>query len=404
MGSRQENRMSATFVDFKEKRMLDFQQPYLWMLVMGVTLLLTACGKPQDNANAATMQPKPAVEVSQPIQREIVEWDEYNGRLEAVESVEVRARVSGYLNKILFKDGGKVKKNDLLFEVDPRPYTAQLNQAKAQYDQAKSKRELAQGDFQRAKRLLKEQAISEEEYDTRSKNVVQSEAALQSAKAQVELAQLNVDYTQIRSPIDGRISRKLITVGNLVAADSTLLATIVSIDPMYLYVDADERSVLKYRRLALAGKRESAIDHRVPLEMSLIDEQDFPHKGYIDYVDPEINPATGTVRARAVFTNPDELLKPGLFGRVRVPGSGKYTAQLISDKAVGMDQGKTFVMALSKDNKAEFRPITTGAMHEGLRIVTAGLAQSDWIIVNGLQFVRPGAEVQATQKPMPESH
>jgi membrane fusion protein, multidrug efflux system len=374
-----------------------------FLLVMGILLVLTDCGKTQDNANAAAMTPKPSVEVSQPIQREIVEWDEYNGRLEAVEAVEVRARVSGYLNKILFKDGGKVKKNDLLFEIDPRPYSAQLNQAKAEYDQAKSKRELAQGDFQRAKRLLKEQAISEEEYDTRSKNVVQSEAALQSAKAQVELAQLNVDYTQIRSPIDGRISRKLITVGNLVSADSTLLANIVSIDPIHLFIDADERSVLKYRRLALAGKRESAIDHRVPLEMALIDEQDFPHKGYIDYVDPEINPATGTVRARAVFNNPDELLKPGLFGRVRVPGSGKYSAQLISDKAVGMDQGKKFVMVLAKDNKAEFRPISTGAMHEGLRIVTAGLAQSDQVIVNGLQFVRPGAKVQATQIPMPES-
>ncbi|ESS74022.1 efflux pump periplasmic linker BepF [Methyloglobulus morosus KoM1] len=396
--------MSATFVSFNENRMVGFHQPWLWLLAVSLTTLLAACGKAPENAGSSLMQQKPSVEVSQPLQRDIVEWDEYNGRLEAVESVEVRARVSGYLNKILFKDGGKVKKNDLLFEIDPRPYIAQLNQAKAQYDQAKSKRELAQGDFQRAKRLLREQAISEEEYDTRSKNVVQSEAALQSAKAMVELAQLNVDYTQIHSPIDGRISRKLITVGNLVSADSTLLATIVSVDPIYLYLDADERSVLKYTRLGIAGKRQSAVDHRVPLEMSLIDEQDFPHKGYIDYVAPEINPATGTVRARAVFTNPDELLKPGLFGRVRVPGSGKYVAQLLSDKAIGMDQGKQYVMVLSKDNKAEYRPITTGAMHEGLRIVTNGLAQTDWVIVNGLQFVRPGAEVQATQKPMPESH
>jgi membrane fusion protein, multidrug efflux system len=374
--------------------------PFSIICLLFCLLLLIGCGKPQ--ANNPAVPPKPSVDVSQPIQHDIVEWDEYTGRLQAVESVEVRARVSGYLNKILFKDGGKIKKNDLLFVIDPRPYMAQLNQAKAQFDQAKSRLDLAKGDFQRAKRLLKEQAISEEEYDTRSKNLVQNEAAVQSAKATVELAELNVNYTQIRSPIDGRISRKLITTGNLVSADSTVLATIVSVDPVYLYVDADERSVLKYRRLAIAGKRESAVDHKVPLEMALIDEQEFPHKGYVDYVDPEINPATGTVRARAVFHNPDELLKPGLFGRVRIPGSGKYVAQLISDKAIGMDQGKKFVMVLTKDNKAEYKPITTGPMHEGLRIVTGGLSQQDWVIVNGVQFVRPGVEVLANKIAMPD--
>jgi multidrug efflux system membrane fusion protein len=374
--------------------------PYSIMFVLFSLLLQVGCDKPQ--ANNAAAPHKPSVDVSQPIQHVIVEWDEYTGRLQAVESVEIRARVSGYLNKILFKDGGKVKKNDLLFVIDPRPYTAHLNQTKAEFDQAKSKVDLAKGDFQRAKRLLKEQAISEEEYDTRSKNLVQNEAALQSAKAKVELAQLNVYYTQIRSPIEGRISRKLITIGNLVAADNTVLATIVSVDPIHLYVDADESSVLKYRRLAIAGKRQSAVDHQVPIEMALIDEQEFPHKGYVDYVDPEINPATGTVRARAVFDNPDELLKPGLFGRVRIPGSGKYVAQLISDKAIGMDQGKKFVMVLTKDNKAEYKPITTGPMHEGLRIVTGGLSQQDWVIVNGVQFVRPGVEVQANKIAMPD--
>lgn len=366
-------------------------------------LLLCACNRPQSNNNHAAAPPKPVVEVSQPIQRDIVEWDEYTGRLQAVESVEVRARVSGYLNKILFKDGGKVKKNDLLFEIDPRPYLAQFNQAQAELNNAKSKLSLAQNDFQRAKRLLKEQAISEEEYDTRSKNVTQAQASLESAQATVKLAELNVNYTQIRSPINGRISRKLITIGNLVAADNTLLATIVSVDPIYLYVDADERSVLKYKRLALEGKRQSAVDHKVPLQMALIDELDYPHEGYIDYVDPELNPATGTVRARAVFENPDELLKPGLFARVRVPGSGKYIAQLINDKAIAMDQGKQYVYVVDKNNKVEYRPIVTGPMHEGLRVVTNGLTQQDWIIVNGIQYVRPGAEVQASQKAMPES-
>ena len=375
---------------------------FYFFSIFAFLFLISSCNKPRTDAKAAIAQ-KPEVEVSKPVERVIIEWDEYTGRMQAVESVEIRARVSGYLNKILFKDGGKVKKGDLLFEVDPRPYKAQLNQARAVLNNSKSKLTLAENDFQRAKRLLKEQAISEEEYDTRSKNMAQAGAALESSKAALELAELNLNYTQIRSPINGRISRKLITIGNLVAADNTVLATIVSVDPIHLYVDADERSVLKYRRLALSGKRESAVDHKVPLEMALIDEQDYIHKGYIDYVDPEINPATGTVRARAVFDNPDELLKPGLFARVRVPGSAKHPAQLISDKAIAMDQGKQYVYVVNKDNKVDYRPIKTGPLHEGLRIVTGGLSPQDWVIVNGTQYVRPGVEVQAIQKPMPES-
>jgi multidrug efflux system membrane fusion protein len=370
-------------------------------LILTSLFALNACNKPPADNKAAT-PPKPVVEVSQPIQKEIVEWDEYTGRLQAVESVEVRARVSGYLKKILFKDGGKISKGDLLFVVDPRPYSAQLDQAKAELNRTVSRLELAQNDVQRAKRLLKEQAISEEEYDTRSKNLVQAGASVASAKAAVEIAQLNVDFTQIRAPINGRISRKLITEGNLVTADSTLLATIVSVDPIHLYVDADERSVLKYRRLAIEGKRESAQDHRVPFEMALIDEQGYPHKGYIDYVDPEVNPATGTVRARGVFNNPDDLLRPGLFARVRVPGSGKYQGLLISDRAVAVDQGKKYVVVLAANNQAEYRPIQLGSTHEGLRIVTSGLTPKDWVVVNGLQYVRPGMQVEPTRKPMPE--
>jgi multidrug efflux system membrane fusion protein len=361
-------------------------------------VLLVGCSN-NDTPNAA-VPPKPVIVSSQPVQHEIVEWDEYTGRLQAVESVEIRARVSGYLQRIGFKDGGKVKKGDLLFVVDPRPYQAQLHQTKAELDRAKSRLELAQNDVQRAQRLLKEQAISEEEYDTRSKNLVQAAASVQSAQAAVELAQLNVDFTQIHAPIPGRISRKLITEGNLVNADATVLATIVSVDPIHVYVDADERSVLKYRRLSIEGKRQSARDFKIPLEMALMDEKDYPHQGYIDYVDPEVNPATGTIRARGVFANPDDLLGPGLFARVRVPGSGKYQALLISDRAIGMDQGKQFVMVVNKNNRAEYRAIQTGRIHNGLRIVTAGLSVDDWVITNGLQFVRPDVEVVATQAPM----
>jgi len=370
----------------------------LYCLLFFLVSLLFGCSK-NENPNAKA-PPKPVIVASQPVQQEIVEWDEYTGRLQAVESVEIRARVSGYLKRIAFKDGGKVKKGDLLFIVDPRPYIAQLHQASAELDRAKSRLDLARNDVGRAQRLLKEQAISEEEYDTRSKNLVQAAASVESAKATVDIAQLNVDFTEVRAPIPGRISRKLITEGNLVTADSTVLATIVSVDPIHVYVDADERSVLKYRRLSIEGKRQSARDFKINVEMALMDEQAFPHHGYIDYVDPEVNPATGTIRARGVFANPDDLLGPGLFARVRVPGSGKYKALLINDRAIAMDQGKQFVMVVTQDNHAEYRPIQTGRLHDGLRIVTTGLSPEDWVITNGLQFVRPGIEVESTHAPM----
>jgi multidrug efflux system membrane fusion protein len=388
--------MNVEKLSSKQYRKLNLVYPIIVLLTM--SLLLAGCSKSESPNTKAP--PKPVIVSSQPVQQEIVEWDEYTGRLQAVESVEIRARVSGYLKEIAFKDGGKVKKGDLLFVVDPRPYMAQLHQATAELDRAKSRLDLARNDVGHAQRLLKEQAISEEEYDTRSKNLVQAAASVESAKATVDIAQLNVDFTQIRAPIPGRISRKLITEGNLVAADTTVLATIVSVDPIHVYVDADERSVLKYRRLSIEGKRQSARDFKIYVEMALIDEQAFPHQGYIDYVDPEVNPATGTIRARGVFANPDDLLGPGLFARVRVPGSGKYKALLISDRAIAMDQGKQFVMVVTKDNHAEYRPIQTGRIHDGLRIVTTGLSPEDWVITNGLQFVRPGIEVEATHAPM----
>lgn len=361
-------------------------------------ILLAGCSPsgPTENATPA----KPNVVSSQPLQQEIVEWDEYTGRLQAVESVEIRSRVSGYLKHVGFKDGSKVKKGDLLFIVDPRPYRARLHQTKAELDRAQSRLELARNDLLRAKRLLKEVAISEEEYDTRSKNLVQAAASVESAKAAMELAQLNVDFTEIRAPIAGRISRKLITEGNLVTADSTILATIVSVDPIYVYLDADERSVLKYRRLSIEGKRESARDTQIVLEMALIDEPGFPHSGYIDYVDPEVNPETGTTRARGVFANPNDLLGPGMFARVRVPGSGRYQALLISDRAIAMDQGRQYVMVVNSENRAEYRPIETGPLHDGFRVVRSGIKPQDWVIVNGLQFVRPGVEVEASRVSM----
>ncbi|WP_347986088.1 efflux RND transporter periplasmic adaptor subunit [Methylomonas sp. AM2-LC] len=365
-----------------------------------LALMVLTSGCNNGTANQSATPPPADVAISQPLQKEIVEWDEYTGRLQAVESVEIRSRVSGYLKQISFKDGGKVHKGDLLFVIDPRPYQAQLHQAKSEVERSKSRRDLAKNDLQRAENLLKEQAISEEEFDTRSKNLFQAGSSIESANAAVELAELNVDFTQIRAPISGRISRKLITEGNLVSADTTLLATLVSIDPIYVYVDMDERSVLKYRRQEIDGKRQSSNALRVPLEMALIDEKGFPHKGYIDYVDPQVNPETGAIRTRGVFGNPDDLLGPGLFARVRAPGSEVHNAILINDRAIAMDQGKKYVMVVSEDHHAQYRPIETGRLYDGLRIVTDGLSPKDWIVTNGLQYVQPGATVNPHQEPM----
>lgn len=375
---------------------IDFRAQTVTGVLAAVCLFTLAACSGEGPGGPAGL-PKPVVEASQPVQREIVETDEYTGRLQAVESVEVRARVSGYLKQILFTDGSRVKKGDLLFVVDPRPYVAQLQQAQAGLDRAKSKLKLAQNDLQRAESPLKEQAISEEEYDTRRQSLVQATADMESAQAQVELARLNVEFTQVRAPIDGRISRKLITEGNLVTADSTVLAGIVSIDPMYVYFDADERSLLKYRRMEIDGKG----NEETPVEMALMDEQGFPHRGHLDYVDPKVNADMGTVRARGIIANPDGLMEEGLFARVRIPGSSRYPGLLVSDRAIAVDQGKKYVMVVKTDNRAEYRPITTGRLHEGLRIVSGGLSPEDWVIVNGLQFVRPGAEVEASRVAMP---
>ncbi|WP_277458251.1 MULTISPECIES: efflux RND transporter periplasmic adaptor subunit [Methylococcus] len=355
---------------------------------------LAGCGSGENDTAAL---PKPKVEVSRPMQREILETDEYTGRLQAVESVEVRARVSGYLKQILFTDGGRVRRGDLLFVIDPRPYMARLQQAQAGLERARSRLKLAQNHLQRAESPLKEQAISEEEYDTRRQSLAQAMADVESAQAEVDLARLNVEFTQVRSPIDGRISRKLITEGNLVTADTTVLAGIVSVDPMYVYFDADERALLKYRRLELAGERKDGM----PLEMGLVDEQGYPHRGYLDYIDPNVNADMGTVRARGIIANPDGLMEQGLFARVRIPGGHRHQGLLISDRAIAMDQGKKYVMVVTSDQRAEYRPVTTGRLQDGLRIVSAGLSPEDWVIVNGLQFVRPGTPVEATHIDMP---
>ena len=359
-------------------------------------LLLTAC-RPQQQQKAGGW-PTPTVTVNQPVQREIVEWDEYPGRLDAVEMVEIRARVSGYLQSIHFKDGAEVKKGDLLFVIDPRPYQAEVDRAMAELRQAETRLELAVNEAARAERLLQSKAISEEEADSRNKAKLQAEAAIQSAKALVEVAKLNLDYTRITAPITGRVSRKMMTEGNLVngsQGQSTMLTTIVSLDPIYCYFEPDERSVLKYQRLAGVGN-ETIMRAQIPCEIELANETNFPHKGVLDFVDNRVDPSTGTLRVRGIFKNPepDRILQPGFFARARVPGSAKYQALLIPDQAVSTDQAQKVVYVVNDQDMIEVRGVKLGPSQGGLRVVREGLQPNDRVVVNGLMAVRPGIKVK----------
>ncbi|MGZ5526409.1 MAG: efflux RND transporter periplasmic adaptor subunit [Methylomonas sp.] len=363
--------------------------------LLAVTLAaMIGCGNHDD---AAPKQgPLPNVKIAQPLSQQVTEWDEYTGRIEAVNSVDVRARVSGYLEKVNFKAGDKVHKGDLLFMIDPKPFTAQLNYAVAELERAKARHELAKNDLARAERLFRAKAISEEEHDARSKGLREAVASVQSAQANVYTARLNLEFTEVRSPIDGRIGRELITAGNLVnggGGDATLLTFIVSTDPVYVYVDADERSALKYRRQAQQEGRGSLEDEKTPVELAVADEVNFPHQGHLDYESPREDAATGTVTLRGVFPNPDELLSPGFFARMRVRGSAPYPAILVPDRAIGTDQAQRFVWVVNQDNQVEYRKVELGAHIGQSRVITQGLKPEDWTVIEGLQRIKPGAKV-----------
>jgi len=366
----------------------------------GAAALFFLAGGCQKSAQPPPAPPPVPVTVSQPVARDVIEWDEYQGRMEAAAMVEVRARVTGYLQSVNFKDGAEVKQGDLLFVIDPRPYQADLDRAEADLQQAQTKFELASNDLVRGQRLLKARAISEEEADGRSNAERTSASAIESARAAVEMAKLNMEYTRVIAPISGRIGRKLITEGNLVNGNqgqATLLATIVSLDPIYCYFDADERSIIKYQQLAREGKGDNIRDGKMACELALANETGFPHKGVLDFVDNRVDPATGTLRVRGVFVNPDRILQPGFFTRVRVPGSAKYSALLIPDQATGADQGQKFVYAVDGQNTVEYKIVDLGPMIDGLRVVRTGLLSNDWIVINGLMSVRPGAKVNPSR-------
>ena len=347
--------------------------------------------------NSAQTKPAlPTVTVAPVEQKEIVELDEFTGRIEPVETVEIRPRVSGYIQEVKFQSGQLVKKGDLLFQIDPRWHQAAFEQRQAEFQQAKVHFENARREADRTPQLLTNNAISLEESDARQSCYEEANSAMLAAQAALDSASLDLQYTQVRAPIDGRVSRALLTEGNYVsgtAGGATMLTTIVSVDPVYVYADMDENSLLRFNALSHSRKLEADGSGRIPVELQLADEQDFPHQGYIESFDNRLNTDTGSILLRAVFPNGDGRIVPGLFARIRVPLSERHPALLVEERAIGTDQAQKFVLTLTSSNTVAYRQVQLGPVVGDRRVVRAGLEKEDEIVVNGLQRVRPGMPV-----------
>jgi len=363
-------------------------------LVLGaVASTVTGCGR----NSAKSPQPTPPTVTVAPVeQKEIVERDEFTGRIEPVDSVEVRPRVSGYIQEVKFQSGQLVKKGDVLFQIDPRWHQAAFEQKQAEFEQAKVRLENARREAGRTAQLLTNHAISVEESDAREFRYQEAKSVLLAAQAALDSAKLDLEYTQVRAPIDGRVSRALLTEGNYVcgtAGAATVLTTLVSVDPVYVYADMDENSLLRFNALARAQKMEAAGDGRIPVELQLADEQDFPHRGYIESFDNRLNADTGSILLRAAFPNADGRIVPGLFARIRVPLSERHPALLVEERAIGTDQAQKFVLTLTATNTVAYRQVELGPVIDGRRVVRSGLQGTEEVVVNGLQRVRPGMPV-----------
>ncbi|MEM1435880.1 MAG: efflux RND transporter periplasmic adaptor subunit [Pseudomonadota bacterium] len=344
----------------------------------------------------AVTAPAPQVVVEQPLVKPVVEWDEYTGRFEAIDNVELRARVSGYLTEVAFTDGELVEAGDLLFRIDPRPFEAELAAAKASLASAAAVRRTAQAEAKRGELLIKRRAIAQEEAERRTRELRQAEAQWAAARAAVTQAELNLEFTAVRAPISGRVSDNFVSVGNLIvggAQGGTLLTTLVSLDPIYFEFTASEADYLKYLRLARDGSRASGREAHHPVRVRLMDEQSFDHAGELSFVDNQLDRSTATMRGRATLANSDGLFSPGMFGRLQLIGSGEYQAVLIPDRAVQTDQSEKFVWVARQDQIAERRPVQLGPLIDGLRVVRTGLTAADQVIVSGTQFVQGGAPV-----------
>ena len=364
------------------------------MLALSVAVLSACSGQ----ANEAAQAPPPEVGVAPVLVRNVSQWDEYSGRIEAVESVDLRPRVSGYIERVNFREGQEVKKGDVLFTIDSRSYRAALAQAQAQLARARSQAQPGRSEAERARKLSELQAIATETYEQRRSAAAVAQAELQAAQAAVTAARLNLEWTQVRAPIDGRAGRALVTAGNLVSAGdaASVLTTLVSLDQVYVYFDADETSFLRYAKLARDGRRPSERDGKLPVSVTLADGSNVAYPGTVDFLDNRVDSDTGTIRVRARLDNRERVFTPGLYARVRVLGSGEFKAALVDDKAVLTDQDRKYVYVVDKENKAQRRDVRLGRVAEGLRIVEQGLAAGDRVIVDGVQKVFfPGMPVTA---------
>ncbi len=376
--------------------------PVVRRLLAGALLVLPLLATAADPP--AATPPPPTVTVATPVQKRITEWDEYTGRFVAQQRVEVRARVSGYLDAVHFTEGQLVESGQLLFVIDQRPFLAGVEGARADVARAQTQLKLAQLEFERGQRLEASQAMSRETMEERRARRDSAQADVDAAGAQLRSAELDLGFTEVRAPMGGRISDLRVDIGNVISggsADSTLLTTIVSLDPIELEIEASETEFMRYTRLDSAGTRRSSRDVQNPVEARLIDEEGWPHKGRMTFVDNELDPATGTMLGRATFPNPDHVLLPGMFARARLYGEGEHDALLIPDAAVVTDQATKLVMVVKPDNIIEPRPVRLGPMIDGLRVVREGLTAEDRIVVIGVQRARPGQPVTPTTADAP---
>jgi RND family efflux transporter MFP subunit len=364
-------------------------------LVLLLPPVLAGCGESGQQQGSAP--PPPTVTVANPVQRAIVDQDEYVGRFVPVNMVEVRARVSGYLDQVHFEDGQLVKQGDVLFTIDKRPFQATLDQARANLELAKSNLMFTQADLQRGTQLLRDRTISEQVYDQRAQAFRNAKASVAASEAAIRQAELDLEFTDLRAPVSGRIGDRRVTTGNLVTGgaggNTTLLATIVSLDPIRFEFTFDEAAYLRYERASHSGKDVTGREGSVLVALRLIDEPDFVHQGYMDFVDNVIDRSSGTIRGRAQFSNSDGLFTPGMFARIRVPGSPVYQALLVPDAAISSEQARKYVLVVDGDNIARQRYVTLGQVIDNLRVIKDGLAADDRVIVNGLMLARPGAKV-----------
>ncbi|WP_158781492.1 efflux RND transporter periplasmic adaptor subunit [Pantoea sp. BAV 3049] len=347
--------------------------------------------------------PAPQVSVAEVQQKTVSQWDNFTGRIEAVQSVQLRPRVTGYIDKVNYTEGQEVKKGQVLFTIDDRTYRAELERAEADLASARTQAQLARSESGRTEKLIGSQAISREVWEQRRSAATQADANVLSARAAVDMAKLNLDFTTVTAPIDGRASRAMITPGNLVTAgdSSSVLTTLVSLDTVYVYFDVDESTFLRYQQMSRDGESAATAHHALPVKIGLVGEDGYPHEGKVDFTDNQLTASTGTIRMRAVLDNRQRLFTPGLFARVQLPGRADFPALLVNDKAVLTDQDRKYVYVIDAQNKAQRRDIKPGQMADGLRIVQQGLQPGDKVIVDGVQKVfMPGMPVNAKTVPM----